>query len=526
MNFGNNGKPSYEELLRMYEESQKLIEEKNKRIAALETDKAALTALLAEKEALIKKMNEERFSTKADGAAYGNREERRKQARSHLAQESNGTPGRKKGSQNYSSMDLARLSEGNEDIIIDNIDELRRQYPDSSIVSFGDDEISYVIERVKAHIVVHRVITRKYMVKEAGGTTHVISGPSQSIINHSFAGASLLADLAVMKFELGLPLYRYYGWLRREGLDVDLRTLYNWNEGTAEILRPVYNALKESVTLFPSLHVDETYFKIVDYVREGREHSYMFLISAEHEDRKLKLFMFSKTRETNEVLDPVIANYKGSLCVDSYPGYDRYETKYTLQHCLEHLKRKFADIAKVIDDPETRNKSNAYQAVVLIDRVLHNDAEIRRQNLGPLDLLKARAEERYMKDVEACRSFLGQLVAIPDTRLGNAIRYYQKRSASFFRFLEDPFLDPTNNEVEQTAKAFATARKNFLFAKSENGGETAGILTTIVKTAVANGLYPDEYIIRILRNRNEVISNPEKFLPWNPWIREGIEIKR
>ena len=56
--------------------------------------------------------------------------------------------------------------------------------------------------------------------------------------------------------------------------------------------------------------------------------------------------------------------------------------------------------------------------------------------------------------------------------------------------------------------------------------ETAGILTTIVKTAVANGLYPDEYIIRTLKNRNEVISNPEKFLPWNPWMREGIEIKR
>ena len=107
-----------------------------------------------------------------------------------------------------------------------------------------------------------------------------------------------------------------------------------------------------------------------------------------------------------------------------------------------------------------------------------------------------------------------------------AIGYYQKCSASFFRFLEDPFLDPTNNEVEQTAKAFATARKNFLFAIFDSGGETTGILTTMVKIAVANGLYPDKYIIRILKNRNEVISNPEKFLPWNPSMWEGIEIKR
>ena len=48
----------------------------------------------------------------------------------------------------------------------------------------------------------------------------------------------------------------------------------------------------------------------------------------------------------------------------------------------------------------------------------------------------------------------------------------------------------------------------------------------MVKTAVANGLYLDEYIIKILNDRERVISNPDSFLPWNPWIREGIEIKR
>jgi transposase len=526
MPLNNDKKPSYEELLRMYEESQKVIEKKNEEIETLKNDKAHLNALLAEKEAIIKKMNQERFATKADGAAYGNRKERREEARKHIREEKNGTPGRKKGSKNYSDMELSELAKGNEEIIIDNIEELRKQYPDSDIVSFGDDGVSYVIERIKAHIVVHKVITKKYMVKEKDGTTHVVSGPSQSIINHSFAGASLLADLAVMKFELGLPFYRYYNWLEREGLHVDLRTLYNWNEGTANILRPVYEALKKSICLFPTLHIDETYFKIVDYVKEGREHSFMFLISAEHEDKKIKLYMFSKTRETEEVLEPVIADYKGSITVDSYPGYDKYESRYTLQHCLEHLKRKFGDIAKVIENPETREKSVAYQACVLIDKVLKNDKALREKNLSPMEMLKARSEKEYMNDIEACRSYLGSLVGIKDTRLGDAINYYQKRSQSFFKFLEDPYLEPTNNQVEQSAKAFATARKNFLFAKSDVGGETAGILTSIVKTAVANGLYPDEYIIKILKNQNDVLANPEKFLPWNPWMREGIEIKR
>ncbi len=77
---------------------------------------------------------------------------------------------------------------------------------------------------------------------------------------------------------------------------------------------------------------------------------------------------------------------------------------------------------------------------------------------------------------------------------------------------------------------YSSEYKTMLLSRFHESGmsarETAGILTTIVKTAVANGLYPDEYIIRILKNRNEVIFNPEKFLPWNPSMREGIEIKR
>lgn len=511
----------------MYEESQKVIEQKGREIETLKKEKAELESLLAEKEAIIRKMHTERFVTKADSAAYGNRKERRERSRKHLeADGEKRDPGRKKGSRNYSEMDLARLAEGNGEIVIDNIEELKRQYPDSEIVSFGDDDISYVIERVKAHIEVHKVVRRKYMVREKDGNSHVVSAPSQSIINHSFAGASLLADLAVMKFGLGLPFYRYYGWLEREGLHVDLRTLYNWNEGTADILRPVYEALKKSVRLFPSLNIDETYFRIVDYVQEGREHSYMFMISAECEDRNLKLYMFSKTRETGEVLDPVIKDYEGSITVDGYPGYDGYREKYTLQYCLEHLKRKFGDIAKVIRDRETREKSVAYQAYVLIDRVLKNDRELREKNLTPQELLEARAEEEYMKDVRACQDYLGKLVGIRDSQLGDAIEYYRKRSRSFFAFLDDPYLQPTNNSVERLAKEFATARKNFLFAKSGKGGETAGILTTMVRTAIANGLYPDDYIARILENRNEAVTDPEKFLPWNPWVRKGIEIKK
>lgn len=60
---------------------------------------------------------------------------------------------------------------------------------------------------------------------------------------------------------------------------------------------------------------------------------------------------------------------------------------------------------------------------------------------------------------------------------------------------------------------------------SETGRETAAILTTMVGNAEANSLYPDEYIAKILTNISGSMVDAAKFMPWNTWMREDIEIE-
>lgn len=533
------GQPSYEELMAMYLASQKqlsekesLISEQQKRIdgqekrIAEQTRKidrlaeqiAKLQKMIDEKKAIIKRLGMERFVNKEDGNAYPKSHSAIVESgRQHLpsSEKTKGKRGRKEGSRNYSLMDLEELSKKNPVEYADNLEELKKQYPDAEIVRFGEDGVTYRINRIKAHIEVIKIVTRKYRVTEPGGESHVLSAPSSAVINHSFAGASLLADLITVRLSMCVPIYRYYGWLSREGLDVDMRTVYKWFMSCATVLTPVYEEMKRQLRMldFPVWHVDETYFKAVDLIGEGREHSFMFLISADKGDAKVRMYLFSETRET-DLLVPMLKDFGGTLVVDGYGGYDRFREDMPIQYCLEHCKRRFANIAKTIKDPKAREASDALKAVMKIDAVLLNEKAIRERNLTPAQVLAERAKPEYRKAIDECRAFLNGLVKVPNTQMGEAIGYYQRRSEGFFTFLDDGSCDATNNAAENCAKNFATIRKNILFSKSSAGGDALAVLTTLVKTAEANGVYPDLYIERILegvRDHKDVSG----MMPWD-----------
>jgi len=70
-----------------------------------------------------------------------------------------------------------------------------------------------------------------------------------------------------------------------------------------------------------------------------------------------------------------------------------------------------------------------------------------------------------------------------------------------------------NNEAENCAKSLACIRKNSLFAKSENGGESAAILMTLVTTAMANGGVPGSLHREVLKNIGTDGKDLSKYMP-------------
>ena len=84
------------------------------------------------------------------------------------------------------------------------------------------------------------------------------------------------------------------------------------------------------------------------------------------------------------------------------------------------------------------------------------------------------------------------------------------------RFLEDGRIEIDNNAAERALRAIAIGRKNWLFAGSDNGGEAAANIYTVIETAKMNGLNPEVYLKKILSEIQDYNSQKvADLLPWN-----------
>ena len=76
-----------------------------------------------------------------------------------------------------------------------------------------------------------------------------------------------------------------------------------------------------------------------------------------------------------------------------------------------------------------------------------------------------------------------------------------------------------NNVAERAVRPLAIGRKNWLFLGSEEGGEAAAIILSLIQTCRALKINPHEYLEDVMRR---LISHPaqkiDELLPGN-WIK-------
>jgi hypothetical protein len=74
---------------------------------------------------------------------------------------------------------------------------------------------------------------------------------------------------------------------------------------------------------------------------------------------------------------------------------------------------------------------------------------------------------------------------------------------------------PNNNAAERALRAVALGRKNWLFAGSDDGGERAAAIYSLIGTEKLNNIDPEGYLRYVLeRIAEHPINRIEELLPW------------
>ena len=97
-----------------------------------------------------------------------------------------------------------------------------------------------------------------------------------------------------------------------------------------------------------------------------------------------------------------------------------------------------------------------------------------------------------------------------------AIKYALNNETALRRFLDNGNIEIDNNAAERALRAVAIGRKNWLFAGSDNGGNTAATFYNLIETAKLNNINPVKYLHKVFEVIQDYKANRiEDLLPWN-----------
>jgi transposase len=345
--------------------------------------------------------------------------------------------------------------------------------------------------------------------------------PSSKPIAKGMAGPGLLAHIIVQKYCNHLPFYRQSEIYAREDIDLSRSTMASWAGQCAALLMPLIEEIRKSIFASSHIHGDDTTIKVLapgsgktntgrlwTYVRDGRKYG--------DNTPPAVCYFYSPDRKGMRP-EEHLKDFTGVFHADAYGGYNKlYQvdeneiSRITEAACWAHTRRKFYEVT--VTSP---NANIAMQTLEDIGQIYAIEGSI--SGLDPDKRYKARQERSRDLVLKLFINWKKYLKELPKkSATGLAINYALNNEAALKRFLDDGKIEIDNNAAERAMRSIALGRKNWLFAGSDAGGETAAAIYTVTETAKLNGINPWEYLKQVLaRIQDHNAQRVAELMPWN-----------
>ena len=352
-------------------------------------------------------------------------------------------------------------------------------------VLFAQD-VTEELEIVPAQFYVNRYVRHKYACPKCEGYVSVGPLPPRPM-DKGIPGPGFLAHLITSKYADHQPLYRQQQMYRRAKLEIPRSTMCGWVTYGASVLSPIMEAMKASVLASRKVHTDDTPITVLDPSVKpiGSRKGYMWVYIGDQDD---VVFEYTNSRKRDGP-ESFLKGYRGYLQADAFSGYDRICAGGDVVEvaCWAHARRKFFDA----------QASYPTEAMEILERIGQLYAvERRAKAFGISDERLLAWRQRYSRRrLARLREELDRLSlsVLPRSPLGKAIRYTLNNWKALSRYTEAPYLSIDNNHSERQIKQLVIGRKNWMFAGSEGGAESAAILFSLVVSCKLYGVDPFAY---------------------------------
>jgi len=348
-----------------------------------------------------------------------------------------------------------------------------------------------------------------------GACAKIVQAPAPSRpIERGLPTAALLAQVVAAKYADHTPLYRQEGIYRRSGVELPRALLASWVAEVATLVQPLVNALQRYVMCAEKLHADDTPVPVLSpgkgRTRTGRLWAYV------RDDRPCGgtdppavVYRYSPDRKAERPREH-LRSFTGILQADAYSGFTPlYNSGEIVEAaCWAHARRKYYDVYVADRSPI------AGQALQRIGALYEIERQIR--GCSPAERRKAR-QLRSAPVLEDLGAWLRatQRTVSAKSPLAAAIHYTLVRWPALTRYLDDGRVEVDNNAAERAIRALVLGRRNYLFAGSDAGGDTAGCLYSLIGTCRLNGIDPHLYLRHVFEHiATHPINRIGELLPW------------